>query len=188
MSFGEIFGNLVKTRRGIEGMTQQALAVTAFGDERFKTRISELENGKVAKPQTKTVDALSVALGISDETINALLNQQAHPLIYDNICDFFWLDGSRTMDFELAFAQGHDKAAFFHDSRLKIEIKRGEYFVEEQTMVFLAEDGRRRPAGLELTDAMAELAPYCNRVVFVHLQEGTLEKLSEFVCPLKVIA
>ncbi len=187
MSFGEIFGNLVKTRRGIEGMTQQELAVRAFGDERYKTRISELENGHVAKPRTSTVDALAVALGVDDETITALLNQQTHPLIYDNICDFFWLDGSRSMDFELAFAKSHDKAAFFHDSRLRVKIKRAEYFVEEQTMVFLAEDGRRRPAGLELNDQMAELAPHCNRVLFIHLKEGTHEKLDEVVCPLKVI-
>lgn len=188
MSFGEIFGNLVKTRRGIEGMTQQALAVAAFGDESFKTRISELENGKVAKPQPKTVDAIAVALGIDDETINGLLNQQAHPLIYDDICDFFHLDGARSMDFELAFAQGHDKAAFFHDRRMRVELKRAEYFIEEKAMVFLASDGRRRPAGLQLDEQMASLAPQCNRVIFVYLQEGSLKKLDEFVCPLKIIS
>lgn len=187
MTFGELFGKLIKTRRGIEGLTQQKLAVTAFGDESFKTRISELENGRVAHPLPKTVDALAVALNIDESTIVALLNQEPHPLIYDNICDFFFLAGNRSMDFELAFADGHDKAVFLHDRQIRVEIRRAEYFVEEKTMVFLASDGRRRPAGLELCEKMAELASRCNRVIFIHHCDRTGKMLHEFVCPLKII-
>ncbi|MGC8202503.1 helix-turn-helix domain-containing protein [Aliiroseovarius sp. PTFE2010] len=187
MSFGQIFGNLVKTRRGIEGLTQQALAVMAFGEESYKTRISELENGRIAKPHPKTVDALAVALNITDETISGLLNQQPHPLIYDNMCDFFGLDGNRSMEFELAFAEGHDKAVLFHDRRLRVDIKRSEYFVEEQALVFLASDGRRRPVGMEIDPKMASLASQCRRVVLIHLSEGKHEKLSEVEYPLKIV-
>ena len=186
MSFGEIFGNLVKTRRGIEGMTQQALAVAAFGDESYKTRISELENGKVAKPHPKTVDAIAVALGISDETINGLLNQQAHPLIYDNICDFFHLDGERTMDFEVA-ANDKGKAVFFHDRRIRSDVKRAELFVEESTLVILDKDGRRRPFGCELPPALATSLKKCNEMLFIRVDPITKNNVQGESCPLKII-
>lgn len=69
MSFGVEFGALIRERRGIEGMTQQELAVKAFGEEARKSRISELENGRVENPHQKTVDALVLALNISDDEI-----------------------------------------------------------------------------------------------------------------------
>ena len=64
-SFGVKFGRLILVKRGEEGLTQQALAVAAFGDESKKARISELENGHVARPQQKIVDALTVALNLT---------------------------------------------------------------------------------------------------------------------------
>ncbi|NKB56356.1 MAG: hypothetical protein GKS00_08475 [Alphaproteobacteria bacterium] len=70
-SFGERFGQLVKTKRGIEGLSQRGLAIRAFDDESRKTRISELENGKVPNPQQKTIDALVIALDITPEEIDA---------------------------------------------------------------------------------------------------------------------
>lgn len=71
-SFGFQFGLLVKSRRGQEGLTQQQLAVQAFGDERYKARISDLEKGKIDNPQQKTIDLLKVALSISDELISGI--------------------------------------------------------------------------------------------------------------------
>ena len=71
-SFGFQFGLLVKSRRGQEGLTQQQLAVQAFGDERYKSRISDLEKGKIDNPQQKTIDLLKVALDISDELISGI--------------------------------------------------------------------------------------------------------------------
>ncbi len=68
-SFGARFGALMLARRGVEGLTQQQLAVRAFGEEGRVNRISELENGKVAKPQQKTVDALVVALAITEQDL-----------------------------------------------------------------------------------------------------------------------
>ena len=64
---GRKFGSLVKRRRGVESLTQQQLAVLAFGDEGRKARISELENGRVPNPQSKTVDALLVSLNFSEK-------------------------------------------------------------------------------------------------------------------------
>ncbi|WP_299969319.1 helix-turn-helix domain-containing protein [uncultured Roseobacter sp.] len=68
-SFGARFGVLVKDRRGVEGLTQQALSVLAFGEEAKKARISELENGRIKNPQQRVIDALSVALNLSDDDI-----------------------------------------------------------------------------------------------------------------------
>jgi tetratricopeptide (TPR) repeat protein len=65
-TFGARFGALIKHRRGVEGLTQEALAVLAFGDEANKSRISELENGRVPNPHQRNVDALVVALGLSE--------------------------------------------------------------------------------------------------------------------------
>jgi len=74
-SFGFQFGLLVKSRRGQEGLTQQQLAVQAFGDERYKARISDLEKGKIDNPQQKTIDLLKVALNISDELISGIYQE-----------------------------------------------------------------------------------------------------------------
>jgi transcriptional regulator with XRE-family HTH domain len=60
--FGVRFGRLVRDKRGIEGLSQDDLAEKA---DLTKARISDIETGKIAKPQAKTVDALCVALNIS---------------------------------------------------------------------------------------------------------------------------
>jgi transcriptional regulator with XRE-family HTH domain len=62
--FGVPFGRLVREKRGIEGLSQDGLAdKTGL----TKARISDIETGKIANPQAKTVDALCVALNISRE-------------------------------------------------------------------------------------------------------------------------
>jgi len=63
-NFGVLFGRLVREKRGIEGLSQDQLAGKS---DLTKARISELENGKISNPHTKTVDALCVALGITRE-------------------------------------------------------------------------------------------------------------------------
>lgn len=77
LSFGEIFGKLIRERRGIEGLTQQQLAVSAFGDERKKTRISELESGKVKKPHRKTEDLLCSYFLITKDELNAYVERHS---------------------------------------------------------------------------------------------------------------
>jgi transcriptional regulator with XRE-family HTH domain len=62
--FGVLFGRLVRDKRGIEGLSQDGLAEKS---ELSKARISDIETGKIANPQAKTVDALCVALNISRE-------------------------------------------------------------------------------------------------------------------------
>lgn len=60
--FGVLFGRLVREKRGVEGLSQDGLAdKTGL----TKARISDIETGKIANPQAKTVDALCVALDIS---------------------------------------------------------------------------------------------------------------------------
>ncbi|SDH51753.1 MULTISPECIES: helix-turn-helix domain-containing protein [Bradyrhizobium] len=67
-SFGALFGRLVRNKRGVEGLSQDALAGMA---NLTKARISDIENGKIDKPQIKTIDALCVALNITTEERNA---------------------------------------------------------------------------------------------------------------------
>ncbi|GAK34627.1 hypothetical protein JCM17846_28720 [Iodidimonas nitroreducens] len=186
MAFGQAFGQLIRSKRGIEGMTQQALAVAAFGDEGGKTRISELENGKVSKPQTKTIDALVVALNISDDELNAILNLEPHPHVIDNLCDFFDVDGTGSVDVEVA-TNDSGKAVLFHNRWLKVEIKRAEYFLEEKMFVCLEESGRRRPAGLPLSPAVTENLRKCNEILFVHVEDGTQATTAGKRYPLKII-
>jgi len=68
-TFGQAFGELVRTRRGQEGLTQKELAIRAFDDESKVRRINDLETGAVNRPHAKTVDALAVALDIREEEL-----------------------------------------------------------------------------------------------------------------------
>ena len=71
LDFGVRFGALVRQKRGVEGLTQEALAFKAFGPTGRKAQISDLERGKIANPQAKIVDPLVVALEITDEELRA---------------------------------------------------------------------------------------------------------------------
>ncbi|MGD1925515.1 MAG: helix-turn-helix domain-containing protein, partial [Paracoccaceae bacterium] len=71
LDFGVRFGALVRQKRGVEGLTQEQLALKAFGPNGRKAQISDLERGKIANPQASTVDPLVVALNISDEELRA---------------------------------------------------------------------------------------------------------------------
>ena len=75
-TFGQAFGELIRTRRGQEGLTQKDLAIRAFDDESKVRRINDLETGAVNRPHAKTVDALVVALNIREEELaNCQLNK-----------------------------------------------------------------------------------------------------------------
>jgi transcriptional regulator with XRE-family HTH domain len=54
-TFGVLFGRLIRDKRGIEQLSQDDLAAKS---ELTKARISDIENGKIRKPQAKTVGAL----------------------------------------------------------------------------------------------------------------------------------
>src|SRR3977135_2855190 len=62
--FGMLFGRLIREKRGVEGLSQDGLAGKCG---LTKARISDIETGKIANPQAKTVDALCVALDILRE-------------------------------------------------------------------------------------------------------------------------
>lgn len=70
-TFGAAFGALVKRKRRVQGLTQLQLAEDAFGTGAKVRRISEIENGLVADPQPRTIDPLIVALGITEEELDA---------------------------------------------------------------------------------------------------------------------
>lgn len=63
-SFGVLFGRLVREKRGVEGLSQDGLAAESG---LTKARISELERGRIANPQVRTIDALCVALNIQPD-------------------------------------------------------------------------------------------------------------------------
>ena len=63
-TFGVLFGRLVRGKRGIEGLSQDKLALAAG---LTKARISDLETGKIANPHAATIDAICVALNVSRE-------------------------------------------------------------------------------------------------------------------------
>lgn len=78
--FGASFGTLVRAKRGELGMTQQALAVAAFGDGARMSRISELETGKVSRPHQRTIALISRALSLTGSEVSACRATQQEPV------------------------------------------------------------------------------------------------------------
>jgi transcriptional regulator with XRE-family HTH domain len=70
-TYGQAFGELVRKKRGQEGLTQKELAIRAFDDESKVRRINDLETGTVNRPHAKTIDALVVALDIREDELAA---------------------------------------------------------------------------------------------------------------------
>jgi transcriptional regulator with XRE-family HTH domain len=100
-SFGARFGKLIREKRGIEGFSQDALAAKS---ELTKARISELETGRIAKPQAKTVDKLCVALNISREERDACYSSSGPrlpPPLLENIALRFGLSNPEVSEDEL---------------------------------------------------------------------------------------
>jgi transcriptional regulator with XRE-family HTH domain len=118
-SFGVLFGRLVREKRGIEGLSQDDLAAKS---ELAKARISEIETGKVAKPQAKTIDALCVALNISPEELKACYPDTASRLparLLENLALRFGHDNPNAKEDELeAFLK--EKAVEFREMRERL--------------------------------------------------------------------
>lgn len=167
MSFGDKFGQLVRRKRGIEGLTQQSVAVRAFGDERYKSRISELENGKIAKPWPRTIDALVVALNIHDDELTELLRTEPHPRYLDNLLDFFQPSAGQHLDLEISIKKG-GIAVFVFSGRMLASILRVEFFVEERILIWVTDEQKRRPLGLPLTASLSQELKECHEIHFVH--------------------
>ena len=73
-TFGQAFGDLIRQKRGQEGLTQKELAVRAFDDESKVRRIIELESGSVSRPHVKTIDPLVVYFNISETELDKCRN------------------------------------------------------------------------------------------------------------------
>lgn len=185
MSFGVKFGELVKRRRAIEDISQEELAARAFGDPAKKTRISELENGKVANPRPSTVDALCTALNIDGEAIENFTKTKERPPEHENICDFFHLDGLRSMDFEVAVNE-KKMAALYHDRALKVELLRVEYISDQRTLVLVDVDGRRRNHW-ELPENISSRLESCERFFMFQCLVSKDNIVSEIEVPYKIL-
>jgi transcriptional regulator with XRE-family HTH domain len=101
VSFGARFGALIREKRGIEGLSQDALAAKS---KLTKARISDLETGKTPNPQAKTVDALCVALNISREERDACRSSSGPrlpPPLLENIALRFGLSNPEVSEDEL---------------------------------------------------------------------------------------
>ncbi len=70
-SFGVRFGQLIRRYREMQGLSASEVARDALGDEAKRSRVSELENGKVANPRAKTIDAFVVYFNIPREEVDA---------------------------------------------------------------------------------------------------------------------
>ncbi len=76
MSFGVLFGSLIRQLREDASLSAGELALRAFGDEAKRSRISELENGKVKNPQAKTITALAKYFDLNAAQIEALRQEK----------------------------------------------------------------------------------------------------------------
>jgi transcriptional regulator with XRE-family HTH domain len=119
-AFGVAFGRLVREKRGIEGLSQDGLAHKSGLP---KARISDIETGKIANPQARTVDALCVALNISREERAACHANTAWRLpsrLLENLARHFGHDNPDALEEELeAFLKA--KAAEFREMRERLE-------------------------------------------------------------------
>ncbi len=79
MSFGQRFGALMMERREKLNLTQIGLAEKAFGSKGARTRISEIEAGRVDKPHARTIAKIAAELEISEEEIESLRSTQVDP-------------------------------------------------------------------------------------------------------------
>jgi transcriptional regulator with XRE-family HTH domain len=118
--FGVLFGRLIREKRGVEGLSQDGLADKA---DLTKARISEIETGKIANPQAKTVDALCVALNISRRERAACHHAPATalpPRLLEKLARHFGQDMPDASEDELeAFLVA--KAAEFSEMRKRLE-------------------------------------------------------------------
>jgi transcriptional regulator with XRE-family HTH domain len=118
--FGVLFGRLVREKRGIEGLSLDDLAEKSAVT---KARISDIENGKVANPQAKTVDALCVALNISREERGACHSAPTSDLpslLLRKLAQHFGRDMPEATEEELeAFLMA--KASEFRQMRTRLE-------------------------------------------------------------------
>lgn len=119
-SFGACLGRLVRTKRGVEGLSQDDLSrLTGLA----KARISDIENGKVANPQARTVDALCVALDITAKEKTECFASASEPLpnlLLENLALRFGYDGAGSSDWEFeAFLK--ERARHYRELREKID-------------------------------------------------------------------
>jgi transcriptional regulator with XRE-family HTH domain len=118
--FGVLFGRLVREKRGIEGLSQDGLAEKSG---LTNARISDIETGKIANPQARTVDALCVALNISREERAACHAAPASglpPRLLDKLARHFGHDMPDATEEELeAFLMA--KAEEFREMRARLE-------------------------------------------------------------------
>ncbi len=160
-------------------MTQQELAVRAFGNESYKTTISKLENGRILNPHQKTIDRLVVALNIQKEELSG-------PFNVDTVCDFVRMGRNKSVAFEVTI-NDKKEVVIFHDRPWKVPLKRGEYFAEDRDFVFCAQTGSRRPLYIKIAPQIHNCLIEHERVLVVLMCPETNSPLAGAYLPLKVI-
>jgi transcriptional regulator with XRE-family HTH domain len=117
--FGILFGRLIREKRGIEQLSQDDLAGKSG---LTKAHISNIENGKIKSPQTKTVDALCVALNISRgerDACHVITGQRLPPRLLENLALRFGHSNPDALEDELeAFLK--EKAIEFRDMQERL--------------------------------------------------------------------
>lgn len=171
MSFGKAFGALIKTKRGIEGLTQEALAVLAFGKESSKTRISELENGEVKNPHAKTIDALTIALNISHEELVSLKQTWRQQMIQEALADDTDDIGYSIPPLEFHMnLYGH--LVISHTDPWPVQIEQFEYYASNDTLVVLCTDGTSVPFLSSMPDHIVQRLPEQKAVISLLYERG----------------
>ena len=72
MDFGQKFGQLVRTYREQQGLSLSQLALLLWDDEARRSRVSEIENGKVSKPRASTIHLFMEKLNIPRHEIEKI--------------------------------------------------------------------------------------------------------------------
>lgn len=82
-TFGARFGALVKTKRGLNGWSQERLAREIWTDAARKSHVSKLERGGIPNPQANTIDEYANALNISGAEVDVCRTPPALPVVED---------------------------------------------------------------------------------------------------------
>jgi transcriptional regulator with XRE-family HTH domain len=170
--FGIRFGRLVREKRGIEGLSIDKLVSRC---DLTKSQISNLENGKIRRPQAKTIDALCVALNITREERSECYGSSPPslpPLLLENLAMRFGHENPNALEENLeAFLK--QKAVEFREmqSRLaKLAAAEGRL-----SNLFGAANGALEGGDFETADKLLEEAE------LVQLQSMTIPALEKQV-------
>lgn len=178
-SFGARFGRLVRSYRDDLGMSARDLTIKVWEDEGRKSSLSRLENGKVANPDAKTVQAIAGALDIPPTEVEALRQPTAMPDSFATALDAL-TRASRDQMVAIAVKFEIEGLVDLSDAELRSALeKRAEDWRRLQAEVEAIDDGLKRLSNLKAAaqDAIARgdlngVEELLERVQTVELEEA----------------